>query len=357
MTTVALDLTALRAGATGVARYATALLDQLQARHPDIELRTFSVGRGPEPDRPVDRHVPVPLRVVHRSWQVLRRPTAEQLVGPVDAVHTLDMVPAPSRAPAVLTVHDLNPLRLPHRYEARQIRIARAHLDAARTRVDVVLTTCRSTADEIAELGVPAERIVVAPLGHRPVPGTLPAPVVPPPYLLYVGALTPRKGLDVLVDAVAALPPTLPPLVVAGPDGHGASEVRAAVAGSGAADRVRFLGRVSDEVLDALYAHATVLCHPSEAEGFGIPVLEAMAFGVPLLAGSTPQAHELAGDGDAGVLVAPRDVGAWTAAIEALLADEGERARLGRRGVERARDWTWERCGDVVAGVYRTIQR
>lgn len=350
MTRVAFDLTPLRAGDTGVAHYARSLHDQLLADHDDIELRTFTIGRGQRPDLGVDRHVAVPLRVVHRAWATVRLPRAEHVVGPIDVVHATDMVPPPSRHPIVLTVHDVLPLRLPDRYGRRFVRTARAQLDAARHRADVVLSTCQATADDIAALGVPAHRITVAPLGHRPVPPVAPEPLVSPPYLLYVGAITPRKGLEWLIAAVAGLPPASPPLVVAGPDGWAADRVRSAAAGT---DRVRFLGRVPDADLTRLYAHATILCHPSEAEGFGLPVLEAMAFGVPVVAGDTPQAAEVGGD--AAIRVPAGAPSAWREALADLLGDDAERERRGRLGQQQAAAFTWARCADIVAGVYRSL--
>jgi glycosyltransferase involved in cell wall biosynthesis len=336
---VALDLTALRSGDTGVAHYATELHAHLRSDHPDVELRTFSVGRGPVPPVAVDRHVPVPLRAVHLLWATVRLPRAEHLVGPVDVVHATDMVPAPTAAATVVTVHDVLSLRRPELYGPRSVRIARAQLAAAR-RADLVLTTCRATADDIAAAGVDAARIEVAPLGHRPVPDPLPPPLIDGPYVLHVGARTPRKGLATLAAAHARLGPSAPALVAAGPDGWRASEVDTGGA--------RLLGRVTDDELTSLYAHAAVVCHPSEAEGFGMPVLEAMAFGIPVVAADIPPVREIAG----GVarLVPPGDVEALADALTGALGSDGT------AGVERATGYTWSACAAATAQTYRRVR-
>jgi glycosyltransferase involved in cell wall biosynthesis len=335
---VALDLTALRSGDTGVARYAAELHDHLRAGHADIELRTFTIGRGPTPSIAVDRHLPVPLRFVHRLWDTVRLPRAEHLVGRVDVVHATDMVPAPSAAPQVVTVHDVLPVRLPHLYSPRSVAIADRQLHACR-RADVVLTTCHATAEEIVRCGVDRDRVAVAPLGHRPVPEHLPPPVVAPTCSTYVGARTPRKGLATLAAAHARLGPGAPPLVAAGPPGWRAEEIDTGGA--------RLLGRVSDADLTSLYAHASVVCHPSVAEGFGMPVLEAMAFGVPVVAADIPPVHEVAG----GIarLVPPGDVAALADAIALALDDDGS------AGIDRAAEYTWEACASATAAAYRRV--
>lgn len=351
MTRVAIDATALVAGSTGVARYAAELLRGL-ARHDDLDIAPFAIGRGPTPPHDV-RRLRVPLRVVQPLWRWTGLPRAEHLVGGCDVVHSLDIVPVPTRRPLVVTVHDVLPLTIPHRYQDRQRRMIEAQV-AALARAHLVVTTCEATkSDLVAHAAVRPERILVAPLGHRPPSTVAPPAPVPGPYVLGVGSVTPRKGFQVLARAVARLGDDAPPVVIAGPDGWQADEVRAEVHRLGVADRITFLGRVDDDVLEGLYRHALVLCHPSEAEGFGIPVLEAMGYGTPMVAGDIPPVREVAGD--AAVLVPPGDADALADALRALLADDADRARRGALGRARAAGMTWQRTADLIADGYRSL--
>lgn len=355
---VAYDATALVAGDTGVARY-TRLLAEALERRGDIELVRFAIGRAVADDADdaddgedagSGRRVRVPLRVVHASWELLHRPRIERLLrADVDVVHSLDMVPPPSRHPVVVTVHDLLPLDLPHSYARRNVRIAAAQARAIREAA-MVVTTCEATADAVVtHTAIARDRIVIAPPAPR-----APSPVAPPspvdgPYLLAVGAVTPRKGVGVLAEALARIPDA-PPLVVAGPDGWRADEVRRRVSEAGMDGRVRWLGRVDDDQLEGLYRHATLLCHVSEAEGFGIPCLEAMAYGVPVIATDLRPTVEIGGNAIGYVPVG--DPAALATAIAGLLADEPLRAELARRGPEQAAGYTWDRAAAAVADAY-----
>jgi glycosyltransferase involved in cell wall biosynthesis len=246
-------------------------------------------------------------------------------------------------------VHDVVALRRPKLYAPRSVRIAKAQARIVRDRADLVLTTCEATKADIVELlRIDPDRVVVAPLGHRPPPVRALAPAVKPPYVLYVGAVTPRKGLRTLAGALGRLGGDAPPLVVAGPDGWRAEALHA-VLPSG----TRVLGRVDDETLDRLLDHATVLCHPSEAEGFGLPVLEAMAAGVPVVAADIPPVREVAGD--AAVLVAPGNEVELAGALGALLADRRRRAELSAAGRARASAYTWDACAAATADAYRAL--
>jgi glycosyltransferase involved in cell wall biosynthesis len=351
VTRVAIDATALVAGSTGVARYATELLRGL-ARHQDLDIAPFAVGRGPTPPEDV-RRLRLPLRVVQPLWQRTGLPRAEHLVGGCDVVHSLDIVPVPTRRPLVVTVHDVLPLTIPHRYQDRQRRMIEAQA-AALPGADLVVTDCEATkAELLAHTAVRPERILVAPLGHRAPSAVVPASPVPGPYLLGVGSVTPRKGFQVLAAAVARLGDDAPPVVIAGPDGWQADEVRAEVHRLGVADRVTFLGRVDDDELEGLYRHALAFCHPSEAEGFGIPVLEAMGYGTPIVAGDIPPVREVAGA--AAVLVPPGDADALAEALRTLIADDADRTRRAALGRERAAGMTWQRTADLIADGYRSL--
>ena len=345
---VAIDATPLVNGDTGVARYAAQHLAEL-AKRADVDVVPFAIGRGTDAG-PGVRRFRTPLRVMHRAWQIARWPTADALVGPSDVVHSIDMVPPPTSRPLVMNVHDTLALEIPHLYSARAIRHAKAGLAQAK-RAQVVLALCRASADRIAEVaGVDRDRIVVAPPGRRPELGVQDV-LVPPPYLLAVGAVTPRKGFQVLIEALAALGADSPPLVIAGPDGWRADEVKQRAIDLGVSDRVRFLGHVPDDDLERLYRNAAVFVHPSVAEGFGIPCLEALGFGTPVVAADIPPVREL-GDGCI-ELVAPDDAEALGAGLRRVLTDTGHSAAMVRAGRERAATYTWARMSEIIVEAYR----
>lgn len=341
---VALDVTPTTAGTTGVARYAAAMAVELRAL--GVDVAAFAIGRGPHAPPPGTRRLPVPLRVVQRSWQLTRRPSVEQLVGRIDLAHCLDLQPAPSRAPRVMTAHDLLAITRPDLHSARQVQQQHRQLRAMRT-ADLVLANSAVTAQDLLEHGVPADRIVVTPLGMTP-----PAEQVVPRagrYALAVGELAARKNLLVLVEAFRdARLPDGAELLLVGPQGYQAQDVLARAGG-----RVRVLGRVDDAELATLYAGATAFCFPSLAEGFGLPVLEAMQAGAPVLVSDLPVLHEVAQD--AARYLPAQDVSAWRAALEDLFADEAARTAMSRRGREVAAGRTWKQTAGATLAAYERL--
>lgn len=346
---VALDMTPAIAGNTGVARYATEVRRVAEARD-EVELVPFAIGRGRNID--AGKRIKTPLRLMQQSWKRLGQPTLERLVGPADVVHSVDLTAPPASCPVVMTMHDVLPLVLPHLYGDRYIEASRAHVESAK-RADALVATCRTTADNIAEVtGIDRARIRVAYPGHRvPLDRDVPPPVAGP-YLLAVGAITPRKGFELAVRALEHLDPEVR-LVLAGPRGWRADHFDEVLARSPSRDRVITAGRVSDHDLDAFFKHAALLVHPSEAEGFGIPVIEAMAYGLPVVARRIPSLEEIGGDaidffdrGDPKLLADH---------VTRLLADEERRQSLARRGVDLAGRYTWEQMTDDLIGIWTEI--
>ncbi len=354
---VGIDVSPAVSGDTGVARYAEELVAGLAGRE-DLDVRTTAFGRGGHPSTIAPtRRLGLPLRVLHPLWRSVGRPRVEDLLGPVDVVHAIDGVPPPTRAPLVVTCHDVLPRSHPDLYDSRYRAIAARHV-AALASAAAVVTTCHATAAEIERwAGVDPDRVHVASPGRR---FTDVPPVVSPsdtddePYLLFLGALTPRKGLPLLLRALARMADA-PRLVVVGPDGMRAAAVHAALDEVAGTVRVERRGRVGDDELARLVAGATLLCHPSEAEGFGIPVLEAMGLGTPVVAGDIPPVREVGGDAVA--LVPVDDEAAWAATIERLLGDDDERHRRSARGRELAAPRTWTAMADAVADVYAAVAR
>ncbi|MGA4507740.1 glycosyltransferase family 4 protein [Propionibacteriaceae bacterium G1746] len=249
------------------------------------------------------------------------------------------------RGTHAFTVHDLIHLDVP----AEQSRAKSDYYDqvvrrAVRREAGAVLTVSRFSRDRIAEwAGVPAERITVvgngvdaayAPHGRTAVPSW-------GPYVLHVGNHKPHKNLTRLVLAMSRVPDVT--LALTGdPD----DALLALAERQGSAGRLRFLGRVPEADLPAWYRGAAAVAIPSLYEGFGLPALEGMACGVPVVASGTTALAEVVAN--AGVAVVPDDVASITAGIEAALGDAGLRARLATAGPERAAQFSWDRVGAAV---------
>ncbi len=341
---MAYDVTPAIAGNTGVARCTMELGRALE--HRGLDLARYAYGRAPYPVPPDTAHSAVPLRVVHLLWERFGRPHVERLTGPVDLVHVLDMAPPPARAPIALTVHDLDALDLPELHSGQQQRQQERQLAAA-TAADLVFANSGVVADALRRHGV-GTRIVVTPLAPTALRSDSPGPVTGR-YVLTVGALVRRKDVPTLVAGfLAADLPDDVRLVVAGPDGDDAERVRAL-----AGDRVIVLGLVDDETLAALYRDALVYATASRAEGTNLPVLEAMAAGLPVVASDLPIVHEVAGD--AARVVPTGDVDAWSAALAEVITDDGLSAGLARAGRARAAERSWDRTAELVADGYHLV--
>lgn len=299
----------------------------------------------------------VRMRVIPfpRLWTHIRL-AAEVRIRPPDVLfvpaHVLPL--APRRA--VATVHDLGYRYFPEAHPWA----ARAYLDwgtrhNARASRVVIADSVATREDLVRFYRVPADKIRVAYPGLRPdvrpmrdeavLGATLRRYGVEPPYVLYVGTLQPRKNLTRLIEAFARVPPPHK-LVLAGQKGWLYDAILRRADELGIGDRVLFPGYVYDEDLPALMSGAALFAFPSLYEGFGLPILEAMACGVPVVCSNTGSLPEVAGD--AALMVPPTDTEALAAAMNRILADDGLRAELARRGVERARLFTWRRCAEQV---------
>jgi glycosyltransferase involved in cell wall biosynthesis len=217
-------------------------------------------------------------------------------------------------------------------------------------RADRVLAVSERTRDDLVErYRVPAEKVVVTPNGVDPIfhpNGDAPNRA---PYALFVGGIQPRKDPLTAVEALGRLDGDLA-LVVAGAEKRGGDELRSAVRRLGLEQRVELAGHVGREELAGLYRGATCLVFPSRYEGFGLPVLEAMASGTPVVAAATGAVPEVAGD--AAVLVEPGDPDALAAGIEQALAN---RERLVAAGLVRARAFTWAETARRTLMTYREL--
>jgi glycosyltransferase involved in cell wall biosynthesis len=267
--------------------------------------------------------------------------------------HFLLPVRLSRRIPAVVTVYDLVPLLFPHTMEWRNLLAMRLLLRASVQRADRVVAISETARADIHRLlGVPLERITVVYPGVAPSFGPCDAEEarvrvalafgLPAPYLLTVGTIEPRKNLLTVIKAFASLPGDVRrgcTLAVAGASGWRTSAIHAAAEPLIDEGSLRFLGYVPDEDLSRLYAGAAMLLFPSAYEGFGMPIIEAMACGTPVVASDIPVLREVAAD--AAMFVSTTDVSAWREAVARLVRDAPMRENLRGRGLRRAMDFSF----------------
>ena len=363
---VAVDATPLLGVVSGVGRFCAGALGALGARR-DLDVSAYAVSwrrRGHIvpllPAGVAARQRAMPARPLQAAWERFDTPPAEWFVGRVDVVHgTNYVVPPTTRAAAVVTVHDLTVVRFPEMCDAATLRFPQL-VRRALARGAWVHTHSRFVADEVVEhFGAdPAMVVPVAPGipalgGDATAPG---APLVLPPgcdrYLLAIGTVEPRKDYPGLLDAFAVVGATRPELalVIVGADGWGSEAFREALASSPLRDRVLQPGYLSDEDLGAALAGAAALVYPSRYEGFGLPPLQAMALGVPVVATAAGAVPEVVGD--AAEMVEPGDADALAGAITAVVDDPGRAAALAEAGRRQADRFSWEACGAGLAELY-----
>jgi glycosyltransferase involved in cell wall biosynthesis len=298
------------------------------------------------------------------AWEQLAQPWALRRVG-VHLLHAMAFVcPLLASVPAVITIHDLSFLRFPEQFRPLNRLYLSTMTRHSCRRARRVIAVSQATADETVRLlGVPAERIDVVPNGvHHAHLHTLPARQVqafrqakglPERFVLFLGTLEPRKNLTTLVQAFARTQAARQgvKLVIAGGKGWYYQEIFASVERFGLEDAVLFPGFVPDAELPLWYNTATVFVYPSLYEGFGLPLLEAMACGTPVIGADASCIPEVVGD--AGLLIPPHDAAALADALECLLADADLRADLSQRGRALAAAYTWEAAANATVDSYR----
>jgi glycosyltransferase involved in cell wall biosynthesis len=340
------DATPLLGARTGVGQFVAHLLPALAAR-PSLTVDTYSISWRAGSVR-------IPARALHQLWRRVDWPPLPS-GRRADVVHGTNYIVPPSRRAArVVTVHDLTAIRFPELVTAA----TRAYPDLIRRAVQRgawVHTPSAFVAAEVVDV-FNADPARVRAIGHGVVPASALAAAPPKPYdfpyVLALGTVEPRKDLPGLVRAFDALASSHPGLrlVVAGPDGWGVEAFNAAVENSSAPNRIVRLGYVDPARRDALLAGATVFAFPSVYEGFGLPPLEAMAAGVPVVATSAGAIPEVVGD--AALLVAPGDHEALAEAIAEVLTDDARRADLIARGSTRAGQLRWEHTAESMHALY-----
>lgn len=355
---VALDYRPALLSAAGIGRAVRELARALAARG-DLELHLFAHSLAAArvavtvPDSAHFHRLPIP----GRSLPLLCRLglPAERLAGGTRVVHWTDYVQPPTaRARVVLTIHDLAFLREPS-WHGDDAATLRQRTIAAAARAHAVVVPSTATADDVRRWlpTAPAPRVVPFGSDHVPTAMLPRRRDLPDDYLLMLGTVEPRKNHDALLRALVRLRPPAPLLVVVGRLGWAAPTTVAALRAAVAAGRARWLERLDDAAAFAVLQHARALVYPSLWEGFGFPVLEAMALGVPVVAHDCPPLAELC-DGNA-ALVDARDDLALAAAIDRVRDDDALRRRLVAGGRARAATFRWADCAAAHAAVYREV--
>jgi glycosyltransferase involved in cell wall biosynthesis len=302
------------------------------------------------------RMLPLPRHALYESWHYLRQPKVQRATGDVDVIHATGVAVPPKSAPLVVTVHDLAFLHEPSHFTRHGLRFFKRALALTLRDADLVVVPSDATRDDCLANGFEASRVRVVPWGIDVAPAK--ADDVDAarrryglnrPYLLWTGTIEPRKNLPTLIRAYARLDPEAD-LVLVGPQGWNENLDRLIAP---VRSRVKVLGFVTPDELRSLYAGAEVFCFPSLREGFGLPVLEAMAEGTAVVTSAGTSTAEIGGD--AVELVDPTDEQALAGAIGGLLADRERAAALGDAGVRRAQAFTWERTARLLERTYREV--
>ena len=364
---IAFDGSSLRPGRTGVGYYSEHLLRHLALEASDEELMVVS-------NRPIETTAPLPgrVRVVAAPWRVPRMVWMQTLAplallyGEVDIAHfTNGMVPFASPVPTVVTIHDMSLTLYPRFHPPRRVLLNRPLVHVAALRADAVITVSESAKRDMVQLyNLDPARVHV--IHEAPAPSF--RPVRDPAELdrvrrryglgdriiLYVGTIEPRKNLPTLLDAFARrrrVGDLSHQLVCAGPYGWLSRGIDAWIERSKVAHAITLTGYVPFDDLPALYSLAEMFVFPSVYEGFGLPVVEAMACGVPVITGRTAALAEVAGGASASV--DHLDAEALADAMVALARSRDYRRDLAVRGIARARTFSWSRAARQTLAVYR----
>jgi glycosyltransferase involved in cell wall biosynthesis len=354
---------------SGIGRYLDRLLTALPAALGTDELVVYA-SRGATPPVPsLDRSwrtawVPADHPPFRIAWEHAALPLATRR-DRLDVFHgTMNVLPRLLPCPSVVTVHDLAFLRWPEQVPARRYRYLSAGVRAATRRAARIIAVSESTKSDLVELlSVDPAMVRVTPLGvdarFRPQGAEertafLNRHGIVRPFLLAVGNLEPRKNLPALLRAFSRLAPEVPhDLVLVGAEGWLTGEIHATLNTLRLSERVRMTGFVDDAELPLWYAAADLFAFPSLYEGFGLPVVEAMVCGTPVVTSNVSSLPEVVGD--AAVLVDPRDDESIADGIRRILSNTDLAHRLRLRGQARAATFTWEQTAAQTVAIYREV--
>lgn len=348
---IAIDIQSTVGSKTGIGQCAAYLYAAMREYAPEIEFVALEWGRDPV--------MRIPRRLQWQQIEVPRRARRAR----VDLLHVPGFdAPRIKPCPVILTLHDLIGMLFPQHLPLMGRWYWSKWLPASVRFADWLIVDSIATQRDVTTLlRIDEERIHVVPLGvdKRFIPCDQEAirairakHELPQRFILYLGTLEPRKGIDTLIDAVAALPAeTSVPLVLAGKKGWYWDRIQARIQANNLQNRVQLLGYVHDDELPVLYSAASVFAFPSRYEGFGLPVLEAMACGTPVITTNVSSLPEVVGD--AAILVPPDQPEALSRALHDVLSHETFAHTLRDAGRARARYFSWERAARETIAVYR----
>jgi glycosyltransferase involved in cell wall biosynthesis len=339
----------------GIGTYVRELSAALRALDEGPELVTFQVGAG---DASADEVITGSIRSLYPRWNLTGHPALPFACDVVHATNHAAIPPAADGTALVATVHDLAFDVFPEAFPPMWRWLYRAGVRAAARRADLILAPSVATADDLEDRhGIGPERIRVTPLAASlPATGldvqeTLERLGIPSPYVLCPATLEPRKNQVRLIRAFRQIVPDVPhALVLTGPDGWGVDSITAEIARPGPGTIVR-TGPLFADDLDTVYRGADAVAYVSTYEGFGLPVVEAMQRGVPVLGSTTPAVAETAGD--AALLVDPADIAAIAEGLVRVLTDRAFRDDLVEKGRSRAEGYSWEATARATLDAYR----
>jgi glycosyltransferase involved in cell wall biosynthesis len=364
---------------TGVGYYTLNLFSTFASEHPEFALRAFVSSARPNLDPLLElqkrcasfKSAPWPTRLKNRMWTKLEWPPLEWFTGKTDIVHgAFHLLPPSRRSPRLVTIFDLSNLRYPELHQEDSFHIHAPLLHHAVKRADSIIAISQSCKNDIVELlGVAPERVDVVYGGIDVSEFAKKADAeylnslrkrfgVRGEYFIHLGTLEPRKNLPRLIKAYASLKNSdrsRPQLVLAGQAGWMFEEIFETIERLNLGKDVIHTGYLSREDALSLLSGASACVYPSLYEGFGLPVLEAMAAGVPILTSNVSSMPEVAGN--TGILVNPTDIDEIASGLTELIERPEDAARRAEAARSRAGQFTWSKSAATLAAIYRKALR
>ncbi len=370
MRKICIDVQSAIAQRAGVGRYTKLLVEHLDAGSTDHELLLFyfDFRRKGQPVRIHSAREKAvrwcPGGLAQQAWKRIGFPPFDWFSGKADLYHFPNFVIPPLRTgKKVSTIHDVSFLRYPEFAEKKNLDYLRAKIPDTVARADAIITVSQFSAAEIQELlGVDGDRVHVTHLGissdlKAPAPDVIQQVkqrhALERPYVLFVGTVEPRKNIPFLVDMFEQMQGFDGDLVICGMRGWRSDPILERIRTSKRADRIRWLEYIPDAELPALYAGAELFVMASTYEGFGLPPLEAMACGTPVLSSRGGSLPEIVGG--AGTLLADYDAGLWAETALRIICDRDTHTRMSEAGRNHAATFTWSKTAGATWKVYESL--